>query len=260
MRDLSIVIPTCQRAVLLDRCIQSIERNTRCDYEIVVVDGASTDGTAMILDQTRQRIGDRLVVVHEAKREGFVRGINKGFRAASGRFMIWLNDDARPLGPSLDQALEQMTACGPDVGLVALFHAWHGLKNVAYETRLGNRLYRLLHVRGTLYANFGLGLRETFAKLNYFDERYFVQAADPDFSLKVWNAGLKVEPAYLTAVDHDEHVDERRTADIGRIHADNEMLFAKWNLPSKNLARNDFDPDHPCTLHGLREIPTAKAG
>jgi len=260
MRDLSIVIPTCQRAELLDRCILSIERNTHCDYEVVVVDGASTDGTSMILEQARQRIGDRLVAVHEEKREGFVRGINKGFRAASGRFVMWLNDDARPLGASLDQALEQLNASGPEVGLVALFHAWHGLKNVAYETRLGNRLYRILHVRGTLYANFGLGRRETFAKLNYFDERFFVQAADPDFSLKVWNAGMKVEPAYLTAVDHDEHVDARRTADIARIQQDNELLLGKWNLPVTSVGHSEFDPDHPCTLKGPREIPAAMAG
>ena len=49
-------------------------------------------------------------------------------------------------------------------------------------------------LRGTLYANFGVAARATFERLNYFDERYFLNGADPDFSLKVWDAGMQVAP------------------------------------------------------------------
>jgi GT2 family glycosyltransferase len=259
MNDLSIVIPTCQRSDLLERCLISIERGTQCSYEIIVVDGASTDGTAAVLNRARQRLGDRLQIIREEKREGYTKGINKGFRAAAGRFISWLNDDARPSPGSLDQALQQLSASSAQVGLVALFHAWQGIRNVAYESRVNGRLYRLLHVRGTLYANFGLGRRETFGNLGYFDESYFVFGADPDFSLKVWHAGMRVEPAYLTSIDHDEHLDARRDQDAARAKIDNERLFAKWNLPQRNTMRNDFDPAHPCTLQGRRDQP-AMAG
>ena len=257
MKDLSIVIPTCQRAVLLEQCLASVEHGTSCDYELVVVDGASTDGTAQVLDAARQRLGDRLVVIREERREGFTKGINKGFRAATGRYITWLNDDARPTVGTMDQAFGQMTTLKADVGLLALFHAWHGTKSVAYETRMNGHVYRLLHVRGTLYANFGMGRRETFASLGYFDEGYFVKGFDPDFSLKAWHAGLKVEPAYMTAIDHDEHVDDRRDADAGAGERDNLRLFNKWNLPDKNATRNDFDPAHPCTLRGRRDQAAA---
>jgi GT2 family glycosyltransferase len=257
MKDLSIVIPTCHRAELLKQSIASIERGTHCDYEIVVVDGASTDGTAGVLSAAKQRLGDRLNVIREEKREGFTKGINKGFRAATGRFISWLNDDARPVAGSMDEALQQMGSAKADVGLLALFHAWHGLKSVAYETRLNGHVYRILHVRGTLYANFGMGRRETFASLGYFDEQFFIYGADPDFSLKVWNAGMKVEPAYMTAIDHDEHVDARRNQDASAGDRDNVKLFAKWNLPEKNLTKNDFDPANPCTLRGRRDQAAA---
>jgi GT2 family glycosyltransferase len=253
MPELSIVVPTCQRAELLERCLWSVERGIHCDYEIIVVDGASTDATAAVLGRARQRLGDRLQIIREERREGFTKAINKGFRAATGRYITWLNDDARPLPGTLDQAIEQMSQSKADVGLVALFHAWNGTRSVAYETRIGGGVYRLLHIRGTLYANFGLGRRETFAALGYFDERFFIYGADPDFSLKVWNAGMKVEPAYMTAIDHDEHEDARRHADANRGKEDNDRLFAKWNLPVKNLIRNDFDPAHPCTLLGRND-------
>jgi GT2 family glycosyltransferase len=253
MRDLSIVVPTCQRSALLEQCLFSVERGTQCDYELVVVDGASTDDTSDVLNRARQRLGDRLQIIREERREGFTKGINKGFRAAGGRFITWLNDDARPLPGSMDQAVEQMNAAKADVGLLALFHAWNGTRSVAYETRISGHVYRLLHVRGTLYANFGVGRRETFAALGFFDERYFVYGADPDFSLKVWHAGMKVEPAYMTALDHDEHDDERRHADAGRSKDDSDRLLAKWDLPPRNPARNEFDPGHPCTLRGRRD-------
>ncbi len=257
MKDLSIVIPTVQRAGLLEQCLASIERGTRCNYEIVVVDGASSDSTGEVLKQAAHRLGNRLVVIREEKREGFTKGINKGFRAASGRYITWLNDDARPMNGTLDEAVQQISVAKADVGLLALFHVWHGVKNVAFETHLNGHVYRLLHVRGTLYANFGLGRRETFASLGYFDEQFFIYGADPDFSLKVWNAGLKVEPAYMTAIDHDEHVDARRDADASAGERDNTKLFAKWNLPDKNPIRNDFDPNHPCTLRGRRDQAAA---
>jgi GT2 family glycosyltransferase len=113
------------------------------------------------------------------------------------------------------------------------------------------RTYRLLHVRGTLYANFGMATAETFRELGYFDERYYLNAADPDFSLKVWNSGRQVVPAYGAMIDHDEHEDARRDGDATHGRADNERLFAKWQLPPRNPTHNDFDPGRPCTLIGM---------
>jgi len=254
-RLLSIVVPTFQRAQLLERCLISVERGTHCDFELIVVDGGGTDATPEVLERARQRIGARLQVIREEPRQGFTRAVNRGLRAATGRFITWLNDDARPMLGTLDEAVEQMQAAKADVGLLALFHRWHGTKNVAYETNLAGRCFRLLHARGTLFANFGVARRETFASLGFFDERFQVQASDADFSMKVWNSGLKVEPAYMTAIDHDEHYDARRDADEKQIKADNEALLAKWEFEHRKDDHEDFDPTHPCTLRGRRDQP-----
>lgn len=259
MHDLSIVIPTCNRGELLDRCLTSIQDTTRCSFEIIVVDGASTDQTAQVLARAAGSLGSRLKIIREPVRQGFVRAANLGFRAAAGRMITWLNDDARPLPGALDRAVAQIDAGPDDLGLVALFHRWHSVRNIAYETFSGNQVYRLCHVRGTLYANFGLGRRQTFERLGYFDERYFFFAADPDFSLKVWHAGMRIEPAYGSIIDHDEHVDRRRHDDGDTGSQDNRKLMAKWLLPPKNALSNDFNPFAPCTLGGLRDTPAAIA-
>ncbi|MGD0541578.1 MAG: glycosyltransferase [Tepidisphaeraceae bacterium] len=256
MCDLSIVIPTCNRADLLVRCILTLCDDLQCSFEVIVVDGACEDHTPEVLAQAGKSLGSRLTVIREPHREGFVRAANKGFRAAVGRNMIWLNDDARPLPGTLDAAVRQIDAADPDVAFLAMFHRYASQKNVAYHTILDRREYRLCHVRGTLYANFPIGRRETFRTLGYFDERFYFYGADPDLSLKAWHAGLRIEPAYACYIDHQQHPDDRRARDSSLGRQDNEKLFAKWDLPDKNPYHNDFDPTRPCTLRGLRPIQT----
>ena len=250
MRELSIILPTCNRAALLDRCLTALARNVFVDYEIIVVDGASTDRTPDVLDRACDFFEDRLIWIREEKRQGFVRAANRGFAVAEGQFLTWLNDDARPRPGSYASAMDQLNT-GP-AGVIALYHRWNSKRNIAYEKSVGNTTYQLCHVRGTLYANFALARRETFEKLNYFDERYRFYGADPDFSLKAWHAGLPVIPAEASFIDHDEHEDDRRLADAAQGKKDNARLFAKWDLPPVNPDRNDFDPQHPCTLREER--------
>lgn len=134
-----------------------------------------------------------------------------------------------PLPGALDGAVHQLDRAPAAVGLLALFHHWDRPRNIAYQMAHAGRTYRLLHIRGTLYANFALGKRDTYQRLDYFDERFYVCAADPDLSLKCWHAGLRVEPAWGCIIDHDEHHDDRRAADSPCGHLDNEKLFAKWD-------------------------------
>jgi len=262
MLDLSIILPTCNRASLLLTSLMHIERSTSCSFEVIVVDGASQDATPEVLELARSIMGSRLRVIRESKREGFVKATNKGFRAARGRYMTWLNDDARPTRSSLDFAVEQLESSASrttqNVGLVAMYHAWHSTRNVAFTKTLDEKTFSLCHVRGTLYANFCVGLRATFERLGYFDERFYCQGADPDLSLKAWHAGFTVVPAHASFIDHDEHHDARREQDQPAMSDDNKRLFAKWDLPAKSNV-NDFNPERPCTLRGLLDYQNQAA-
>ncbi len=250
MRELSIIIPTCNRAALLDRCLTTIARNVACDYEIIVVDGASTDRTPDVLERASDLFEDRMLWIREEKRQGFVRAANAGFRAADGTYITWLNDDARPRPFSYLNAIRQLKRRPANV--IAMYHRWKSEKNIAFEKSVDGIPYRLCHVRGTLYANFAVATRKVFQDLDYFDERYRFYGADPDFSLKAWHAGLTVEPAEESFIDHDQHDDARRFADGEQAKRDNQKLFAKWDLPPINPNQNDFNPKRPCTLRDVR--------
>lgn len=88
----SIVVPTYNRLSRLQCCIDKIRRNAVCPKEIIVVDGGSTDGTREWLAAQSD-----LRVILEAQREGAVAAFNKGFRIATGCYVMWLNDDAYQL-------------------------------------------------------------------------------------------------------------------------------------------------------------------
>lgn len=249
--ELSIVIPTCNRPMLLERALDSIRRTVGCSLEIIVVDGSDAGASDSVLRQAGHDFGLRLKVIRETRRQGFVNAANRGFGAAGGRCLTWLNDDARVLDGAYDRAVAKLAQGPSDLGLLALFHRWQSPRNVAFETVIHGRSFKLCHVRGTLYANFAIGLRSTFQRLGFFDPQYFVSGADPDLSLKSWNAGLRVEPAWGCCIDHDEHDDDRRHTDAPASAADNARLFQKWDLPPKDLLQNDFDSSRPCTLRGL---------
>lgn len=227
----SIVIATYARFEPLKQCIAAIRDHVSLPLEVIVVGGAATDGTA----DWASRQTD-LQFVRETRREGCTRAYNKGFRVATGRYIMWLNDDSRPRPGAVEaavQMIERPDMC--DVGLVAFYHTFTQPRNRLDTITREGREYSIYHVRGHPYANFGLLRRDLLARLGYLDERYYFCGWDPDLSLKVqFEAGLKVVGCPDALIDHDELIDDRKTLDLRIFQRDNDLLFRKWKLPEKN--------------------------
>ncbi len=239
---LSIVIPTYNRISRLTQTVARVRANVSLPHEIVIVDGGSTDGTREFL-----AADGRLHVVLEREREGAVRAFNKGFRAARGEFVMWLNDDAFPVPGSVEAALDVLHE-HDDVGMVAFYHDWDRRRNVLDSVLYQGRIYSMYNVRGYPYANFGLLRNSLLAQVGYADERYYFFGFDPDLSLKVQlEAGLKVIGCRRALVQHEEYHDDRKIADLRAGDDDNRKLFAKWRLPEPD-AYPDPRPAYQCML------------
>lgn len=258
-RVVSMVIPTCNRLERLQRCIEAIRRKVAHPHEIIVVDGASTDGTrAWLADQTD------LVTILEPEREGAVRGFNKGFQAATGHYVMWFNDDSYPLPGAVEAAVEMIERPDlADLGMVAFYHNWNRTRNILDTVEQHGQRYRVYNVRGYPYANFGLLRRDLLEAIGYADDRYYFFGFDPDLSLKIQiQQGLKVIGCRRALMHHDEHHDERKCNDLAPGQDDNRKLFAKWKLPEKNsypdpapayqemLCRRNLTYDQPVVLAG----------
>jgi len=227
--EVSVVIPTLNRLKHLKRAVASVREDTGCAHEIVVVDGGSRDGTRPWL---RHGAGANVRAMFERGPAGAVRAFNRGFRAARGKYLMWLNDDAEVLPYAIDNALHFLSVpANRDVGLVAFYHTWDSPRNLSASIEVEGVRYGVYNLRGVLYANFGLGRASLFRRLKYFDEGFRFFGADPDFSLRVWRAGKRVAACPGSLVRHRELRDARKRASLAQAEADNARLFRKWKLP-----------------------------
>lgn len=103
--DVTVVIPTRNRVGFLSEAVESIRRQSLSTWQVVVVDDASDDGSAA---QAQHLVGDdprmRLLALEQHVERGRAR--NLGLAAATGRFVLFLDDDDR----LLPRALEQLVA------------------------------------------------------------------------------------------------------------------------------------------------------
>jgi len=90
--ELSIVIVTYKSKEYISRCIQSIREATQgLSFEISIVDNASGDGLADLIHAEFPEV----ILVENEKNEGFARGINRGVKLSSGRYLAILNPDTQ---------------------------------------------------------------------------------------------------------------------------------------------------------------------
>lgn len=86
----SVIVPTYNRSGLLRRAIQSVLRQTYARLEIIVVDDASHDNTATVV----QTFSDaRIRYVRHDRNRGGAAARNTGVRCANGDYIAFLDDD-----------------------------------------------------------------------------------------------------------------------------------------------------------------------
>lgn len=74
----------------LKKTMQSVLEQAFKDFEYVVVDGASTDGSVEVIEEFEPAFGDRLRWISESDK-GIYHAMNKGIRMASGDYVEFLN-------------------------------------------------------------------------------------------------------------------------------------------------------------------------
>lgn len=115
--DLSIIIVNWNVKPLLERCLASIFRQTQnLDYEIIVVDNASEDGSQEFLRQMA-KIKNNLKIILNKDNLGFAKANNQAVQKSSGEFILFLNPDTEILEQAIAKAVRFMRENG-DCGIV----------------------------------------------------------------------------------------------------------------------------------------------
>ena len=168
----SVVIPTYNRAQLVNRAIQSVLDQTYQNFELIVVDDCSTDNT----EEGISAIGDeRVRYIRHDTNKGASASRNTGINASMGELIGFLDSDDEWLPEKLRSQVEVIDSSSSSVGLV-----YGGYEVVddemkrtiqqVYPEKRGYIFEDVLKMNGPTNPLTPLVRRECFEKVGLFDE------------------------------------------------------------------------------------------
>lgn len=113
MLFISIIVPVFNRKGFIRRCVDSILRQTFADYEIIIVDDGSNDGTEKICDRYGQAY-DKVKVIHQ-KNSGVSKARNEGLKVVEGEYVTFLDSDDSIPSDYLQKIKDAYEKYGPEV-------------------------------------------------------------------------------------------------------------------------------------------------
>ncbi len=116
MDDLvSIIIPTYNRAAMVEQAVASALNQTHRNIEIIVVDDGSTDDTATVMSRL---IDERVRYIRREQNRGAQAARNAGVTAARGSLIAFLDSDDTWDARKIAIQAEKLIASGTEVGMV----------------------------------------------------------------------------------------------------------------------------------------------
>ena len=244
----TVVIPNWNTREFLEPCLQSLRRQTFRDFETVLVDSASADGSVGFVGENFPEV--RVVALPENR--GFSGAVNAGIGASGAEFVVLLNNDTEQ-DPGWLGALVRAAGRRPEAGLFAsklvdfgdrgrLDGAGDALRRSGLPYRLGHgevdrgQSEREEFVFGACAAA-AMYRRSVFDEVGLFDEDFFAYCEDGDVSFRAQLAGHRCLYVPGAVVYHVGSVSTggKRSATATRLGTRNGLLLLVKNLPTPLL-------------------------
>lgn len=246
---ISVIIPNWNGGDWLDGCLNALKSQDFKDFEILVVDDASADGS---MDNLEERFpGVRVLRLTE--HHGFAKAVNAGIIATSGNYVVLLNNDTLPsisFIRSLAQAMDMMPS---DVGCLAScmrsmdkptllddtgdIFTWYGH---ALKRGHGVPVVEFKGDNEILSACAGAALyrREFLNNAGAFDEKFVSYLEDLDLGLRGQLLGYKCMFVSSADVLHKGHGSNLPSGDYIRFMTRNRLMLIGKNIPFSLLVRH----------------------
>jgi GT2 family glycosyltransferase len=252
----ALIMATCNNLVFPKLCLDTVIANTEYpNYEIVVVDNGSTDGTERYLRDLADRY-PHVRVIWNSENVGFARATNQGLEAAEGDILVLLNSDTIVPPGWLTRVARHLS--DPTIGFLG--PTSNRVSNEA-QVEASYRTYgELIHFAAQrMWAEDGHSFdipmlvmfcaamrRNVWHEIGPLDERFGIgMFEDDDYTLRMHNAG------YRTVCAEDVFVHHFGEATIARItgtqewqnlfHTNRRIFEEKWGVAWENRSGRRTD-------------------
>lgn len=224
-----IIIPIWNQLDATKECVESILKNTRVPYRLILIDNASDDGTRAYLDTVKVEGKAPVQLVRNAENLGFVKAVNQGLKLSSAPYVCVMNNDTIPAPGWLDNMIDFLDR-HPDAGLANPQCDGHGNSSIEEHAE---RLAALKDVYMEMNQCFGFCMlirREVIDRIGYLDEAFGVgNYDDTDYSMRAGRAGYRCVNVHSAYVYHKKHVSFKAAGNRGSLVAEGAReFFRKW--------------------------------
>lgn len=186
----SIITVSFNSEKTIERTIKSVLSQNCIDYEYIIIDGASKDGTLEIVRKYIPLFHGKLKFISEPD-NGIYNAMNKGIKMSNGDYIGIVNSDDWLEDNALNTVLEEIEKIGNTDALICgslCFHYENGVKlqMIADSDRFYKGIPHYSYNRGLFHPAVFVG-RKVYEDVGIFDEQFRVMA-DIDFIYRCYEA------------------------------------------------------------------------
>ena len=250
MKKVTVIIPNYNGLKFMEPCFAALERQNYRDFDILVVDNGSEDGSAQWL---RER---EIPTLFMGENTGFSGAVNAGIRAVSTPYVILLNNDTEPFPDYVGELVRCMDRF-PDVfsassKMIQLYRKdlmddagdMYSILGWAYQRGVGQPAAGYRKARQVFAACAGAAIyrREVFEEIGYFDESHFAYLEDIDVGYRAKIYGYRNIYCPTAKVYHvgSGTSGSKYNSFKVRLAARNNLYLNYKNMPLPQLAVNSL--------------------
>lgn len=227
--QVSVIIVSYNTKELTKKAIQSvIDKTEGIDYEIIVIDNASKDGSVEELKKTFQ---DKITIIQSKENLGFGRANNLGMKQAQGKYVFLLNSDTELINNAIKifydymEQNEQVGVCGGNLynlneipeqsfmmyeNSVGSFLFWRYMElfyNIISKFNRKKNYCRFNYSNKVKEVGYVSGAdmfirKESLEKSGLFDETFFMYGEDVDLNFRIRNCGYLIKSVPQAQIYH----------------------------------------------------------